>query len=192
MLSVPKIASSSLARLFIPYIQNTSYDQRHSHLHPTLWTRQAEFCPITGPWSWCLGLHSLSYIMSRSRQYSDLELGDWRTRGSSSTPPASWSPATPSPGLSPPTGTSRSSPLSLVELRAPKRIDSHWLRASKCWNIIMMLLHQQYYAIRSTFWHKDRWLPGMERIYHISKAPLRHKELWMSELVLYGIRVLAS
>ena len=36
---VNKIASSSLARLFIPYIQNASYDQDFNKLHTVFWKR---------------------------------------------------------------------------------------------------------------------------------------------------------
>merc|ERR1711874_463575 len=36
---VPKIASSSLARVFIPYIKNTTYNQSQFNIHKTLWSR---------------------------------------------------------------------------------------------------------------------------------------------------------
>lgn len=36
---VPKIASSSLARVFIPHIKNTTYDQSLFALHAVLWSR---------------------------------------------------------------------------------------------------------------------------------------------------------
>ena len=43
---VPKIATSSLARVFIPYIKNTSYDQDLFKLHGVLWSRAGRLTDI--------------------------------------------------------------------------------------------------------------------------------------------------
>ena len=43
---VPKIATSSLARVFIPYIRNTSYDQDLFKLHGVLWSRAGRLTDI--------------------------------------------------------------------------------------------------------------------------------------------------
>ena len=43
---VPKIASSSLARVFIPYIQNRTYNQNIFALHAVLWSRAGRLTDI--------------------------------------------------------------------------------------------------------------------------------------------------
>ena len=43
---VTKIASSSLARVFIPYIQNTTYNQSFFALHTVLWSRAGSLTDI--------------------------------------------------------------------------------------------------------------------------------------------------
>ena len=43
---VPKIASSSLARVFIPYIENSTYDQSIFALHAVLWSRAGRLTDI--------------------------------------------------------------------------------------------------------------------------------------------------
>ena len=149
---VTKIASSSLARVFIPYIQNTTYDQSPFMVHSTLWSRQSSahsldvFMASKSHQQWHDQIDSLRFPRELMRSTSvksswqilsvhshlaistycnvwmwsppwslikisvvpNSGLGQvaWPTWGSSRTRPPLWSAGIPSPGLSPPSGTS--------------------------------------------------------------------------------------
>ena len=67
---VPKIASSSLARVFIPYIQNTTYDQSIFALHKTLWSRAGRLTDINkfeNTTSFVITRHPFTRIVSAYR-----------------------------------------------------------------------------------------------------------------------------
>ena len=67
---VNKVASSSLARLFIPYIKNSSYDQDLMKLHAVLWRRAGKLSYLNGfqnTNSFVISRHPFTRIVSAYR-----------------------------------------------------------------------------------------------------------------------------